>query len=573
MWEKIRRWFTPPVFGDDAHKSRAAVLLNGILLALSVSTIVGTGILMAVESEEFWFDLFFGVILLAAFESLRRLLYRGWIEGISWFVSLALWLSLTALLFISGGMRSLAATGYYLLLIMAGMLLGSGSTLSVGILNLLTGLLVYFSERWGWIVPRGTGSTMTDLITFEITTALTTFILQISLRDIRQRVERAIASESELAERNLELYAHREELEAYTHDVEKRFSYLQATARVAQETASVLEPGDLLTQIVTLISEYFGFYHVGIYMLDATRGWVVLQAASSEGGQQMLAREHRLNLIQTLSIGEAVRSGEPQICRDPEVDAAFLLNPDLPEVHSTVLLPLRQTQDGVIVGVLEIGSTEVDVFRDQDAIVLQSLADQVAMVISNARLLAELQRSLTIAERASGEATRESWRQWLRTAPRRGYHYEIGEVHPLLDGTETVEIQAGDETPLGLSELVVPLQVRGQVLGKLVAHKSEGKGDWTQEENAVMETLLAQLGQALDSARLYEVTQRRAVRERVRREITDNIRASLSIEEAVRRAILEVAHVLSASEMVARIGTSGALIPDEEADSHDQSDS
>lgn len=574
MWDKIKSWFAPPVFDDDAHKGRSAALLNGILLALVLATVIGSVMMIVVEPEEAWFNLGFGIVFLIVFEGLRRLLYRGWVEGIGWFVSLALWLCLTVLLFLSGGLHSLVITGYYLILVMVGMFLGSGPTLAVGALNCLTGALVYFAESWGWIPPRGAIATMTDLVTFEITTLLTIFVLQISLRDVRHQVERAVASERELAERNLELYAHREELEAYTRDVEKRFAYLQATARVAQETAAVLEPGDLLTQIVTLISEYFGFYHVGIYILDATRGWAVLQAASSEGGQRMIEREQRLNLIQTISIGEAVRSGEPQICRDPDVDAAFLLNPDLPEVHSAVLLPLRQTQDGVIMGVLDVGSTEVDVFRTQDAIVLQSLADQVAMVISNARLLAELQRSLTIAERASGEATRESWRQWLRTAPRRGYHYESGEVHPLLDGTEPVEIQSGAEaSPSGLSELVIPLQVRGQVLGTLVAHKAEGKGAWTQEENTVMETLLAQLEQALDSARLYEVTQRRAVRERVRREITDNIRASLSIEEAVRRAILEVAHVLGASEMVARIGTSTALIPGKEADPHDQSDS
>jgi len=575
MWEKIKRWFTPPVFQDDAHKSRAATLLNGILLALLLATVVGTAIMMVVDPEEAVFNLIFGVVLVVIFEGLRRLLYRGWVEGIGWFITASLWLCLTVLLFLSGGLHSLAITGYYLLLIMAGMLLGSGPTLTVGVLNLLPAALVYFAETWGWISPRGLPSSMVDLVTFEIVTALAIFVLQISLRDVRYQVERAVSSERELAERNLELDAHRGELEAYTHDVEKRFAYLQATARVAQETASVLEPGDLLTQIVTLISEYFGFYHVGIYMLDATRGWAVLQAASSEGGQQMIQRDYRLNLIQTLSIGEAVRSGEPQICRDPEVDAAFLLNPDLPEVHSTALLPLRQTQDGVIMGVLEVGSSEVDIFRDQDAIVLQSLADQVAMVISNARLLAELQRSLLIAERASGEATRDSWRQWLRTAPRRGYHYENGDVHPLLDGTEMVGVQAGEDvSPSGLAELVVPLQVRGQALGRLVAHKTEGKGVWTPEENTVIEALMAQLEQALDSARLYEVTQRRAVRERVRREITDNIRASLSIEEAVRRAIVEVAHVLGASEMVVRIGSSTTLTPNaEEVDTHDQSDS
>lgn len=85
----------------------------------------------------------------------------------------------------------------------------------------------------------------------------------------------------------------------------------------------------------------------------------------------------------------------------------------------------------------------------------------------------------------------------------------------------------------------------------------------------MLETLMAQLEQALDSARLYEVTQRRALREQLTREITDHIRSSLTVEEAMRRAVQEVARVLRAKEAVGRIGAERTLLPTEEVSDHE----
>ena len=146
----------------------------------------------------------------------------------------------------------------------------------------------------------------------------------------------------------------------------------------------------------------------------------------------------------------------------------------------------------------------------------------------------------------------------LRPKAGRVYHY-IGEQKSASARGKRRSEPAVSETETDF-ELTFPLRVRDQVLGKLVAHKFEERGDWTAEESAMMSTLLAQLEQALDSARLYDMTQRRAMRERVTRELTDYIRSSLTIEEAMRRALREVARVLRASEAVARIGGENILL-------------
>jgi GAF domain-containing protein len=106
-------------------------------------------------------------------------------------------------------------------------------------------------------------------------------------------------------------------------------------------------------------------------------------------------------------------------------------------------------------------------------------------------------------------------------------------------------------------------------LGKLVAHKSQDQIAWTQQETSMLETLAEQLERALESAHLYEVTQQRAILEQTTREITANIRAAVSVEDAVRRAIYELANVLSASELVTRIGTERVLISDRGGQSYE----
>jgi GAF domain-containing protein len=132
-------------------------------------------------------------------------------------------------------------------------------------------------------------------------------------------------------------------------------------------------------------------------------------------------------------------------------------------------------------------------------------------------------------------------------------------------------LQAGQsvqEDDQGELALAIPLKVRDQVIGVLDFRKDTSGRSWTDEEKVLLETLAEQLGVALESARLYQDTQRRAARERLTREITDNIRAATSVEDAMQRAVQEISRVLGA-EMVARIGTEQELLATERGDGHE----
>jgi GAF domain-containing protein len=101
--------------------------------------------------------------------------------------------------------------------------------------------------------------------------------------------------------------------------------------------------------------------------------------------------------------------------------------------------------------------------------------------------------------------------------------------------------------------LSIPLKVREQVIGVIDAHKPEGTGNWTEEEAALLQTLVDQLAVALDSARLYQDTQRRAVQDRVISQVTTRIRESLDVRRVLETATDELYESLGLDKVIIRL--------------------
>ncbi len=344
-----------------------------------------------------------------------------------------------------------------------------------------------------------------------------------------------------------------------TVSLERRSNQLQAAMQVAREIAATLDLQELLSRVVILISERFGFYHAGIFLLDSSGEWAMLQAASSEGGRRMLAHGHRLAVGREGIVGYVTGRDEPRIALDVGADAVFFDNPYLPDTRSEMALPLRAR--GQIIGALDVQSKEAEAFSAEDVSLLQTLADQVALAISNAQLFRQAQESLEAERRAYGELGREAWQTLFRAHPDLGHRYDPQGILP-QDGHWRDEMKrALREGELILSEekastaLAIPLKVREQTIGVLDAHKPANAGAWTQEEVALLRALVDQLGTALDSARLYQDTQHRAARERIIGQVTTRIRETLDVDAVLRTAAQEMRQALGLSSMAIRLTT------------------
>lgn len=347
------------------------------------------------------------------------------------------------------------------------------------------------------------------------------------------------------------LARHREALEDRSAELSRRTRYLEATAAVARDAASDLDVQSLLSRVTTLVTERFGFYHTSIFLLDPTREWAVMAATSSEGGRRMLARGHRLRVGQEGIVGFVARHGTPRVALDVGGDAVFFDNPDLPETRSEMALPLQAR--GAIIGTLDVQSVEPEAFAKEDVAVLQTLADQVAVAISNARLFQQTQEALEAERRLHRQLTKESWASIAHTHAGLGYRYNAGSVARLGDQPSQADVAWKPEND-DLTELTLPIKVRGQLIAQINAHKPKDRGRWTPHEISLMEDLAEELGLGLENARLYQQSQDRAHRERLTRQITEKVRAASDIESIAQTAAEELAKALGGDLAYVKLG-------------------
>ncbi|MCX8067126.1 MAG: GAF domain-containing protein [Anaerolineae bacterium] len=352
-----------------------------------------------------------------------------------------------------------------------------------------------------------------------------------------------------------------DQVAARTADLARRTAQLEAAAYVARRAAEIRDVETLLNETVRLISERFGFYHAGIFLLDERGEYAVLQAASSEGGQRMLARGHRLAVGKVGIVGYVAGTGKPRIALDVGKDAVFFDNPDLPLTRSEIALPLKVGER--VIGVLDVQSEEPEAFTEEDVAVLQTMADQIALAIENARTLEQMERTVRELEQVYGEFTREAWRAVRRTRRWVGRRYrrilpepveELPEEarRSLAEGRPTLQpiYAEGDGRVVG-TLLAVPMKLRGQVIGAL--NLRFGVPEVSSEMVQMVEAIADRLALALENARLLEETRRHAERDRRIAEITARVRASLDPETVLRTAVRELGTVLGVDRVTVRM--------------------
>lgn len=335
---------------------------------------------------------------------------------------------------------------------------------------------------------------------------------------------------------------------ARTLDLELRARQLQAAAEVGQAATTIRDINDLFSQVTHLISERFDFYHAGIFLLDSAGENAILQAANSEGGQRMLARNHQLEVSETSIVGYATARCQPRIALDVGRDAVYFDNPDMPETRSEMALPLMV--GGKLLGALDVQSKRSAAFSDEDIVVLQVLANQLAIAIENARLFTENQETLEAARRAYTTLSQESWQEFLRTQPKLGFLATPQQNINISRKTWTSEMveaaQRGTNIRLDERTLAIPIVLRGHTLGVVRLKKDAAAPPWNDDEINLMDALIDQLEFALENARSHRDAQQRAARESLVTEITTKIRSTNNPQDMLEIAISELREALQA---------------------------
>lgn len=347
------------------------------------------------------------------------------------------------------------------------------------------------------------------------------------------------------------------ELESATQQSRKRAGELQTVSEVARAISTEVNLEGLLTLITNVVSERFGFYHVGVFLLDHTSRNAVLRASNSPGGKRMVGRGHKLPVGQVGIVGHVAASGEPRIALDVGEDATFFNNPDLPETRSEMALPLSLR--GRIIGILDVQSTASNAFTQADVETLSILSDQIAIAIENARLLAESQQALAESQALYGEYIGRTWER--KTAKNViGYYHSGGggqlidepvaweEIRAAFSSGRTVSGPVDPKKEAGAA-IAVPIHLQNQIIGILDIRAPKPDHVWSEDEVAVIEAVSERLGLALENARLFEETSGRAAREHAVAEITSKIREATDPQVMIRTAIEELQRVLGVSRV------------------------
>lgn len=348
-----------------------------------------------------------------------------------------------------------------------------------------------------------------------------------------------------------------------TQALERRAAYLESAAVVGRTASDVQDLDEMLVIVAQLIGDRFGFYHVGILLIEETGKFAVLRAANSEGGWRMIARDHKLRVGEQGIVGSVTSTGEARIEQNVAgEDAVHFANPELPYTRSEMALPLISGEE--ILGALDVQSTEEEAFTQEDVTILQVLADQVAMAIGNKLLLVRVQESIEAERRAFGELSSQAWveRLQMRVTPgfisdESGISKISGELN--AEAKEALEsgrsvAYSGDTNGQVNQPLAVPIKIHGNVvLGLLETHKPTEEGPWTSQEIELLESIGDQLGSALENARLFEETQRQAERERIAADVSSQVWSSTNVNSILQTAVDELGRALNASKGTIRL--------------------
>jgi len=563
MQNAFRKFFAPPVFPEDEDKTRSAAILNiigwstmFIVVILLIIRIVQGRDINLVEVN------FVLILILIAIALMLFLSRQGYIKTAALLLVTTVWMGLSYLTWIADGIRDVAFFGYSIPILMAGLLLGWQGALSFTILSIFSGWALAYAETYQFFFP-----TLDEPLNFarDMTgvLALVGVIIYLTITSLQNALNKSRLAAQELSLSNQELKGLRVDLEKRveerTFELKKRAAQLEAVSSVARTIASVQEIDTLLPAITRLVSQQFGFYHVGIFLLDQQRKNAVLSAANSQGGLRMLDQQHRLPLDSHSIVGYSALQGEPRIALDVGTDSVYFNNPDLPDTRSEMAIPLRVA--GNVIGALDVQSTETNAFSQEDINVLTTLADQIAIAIENSRLFGEARKALDESQVMFNKYTQQEWSNFARQVKPNGFIFDGKQVLPLDNNLRREPAKPTIQTgSLSLEKpsatIVIPIKFRGQTIGMLDIRSKNGQRFWKQDEIAMLEAAAERAALALDNARLVENAQRRAARERAIGDISTRIGALSNLESILQTAVEELGRKIGgATEVTLEIGS------------------
>ncbi len=550
--------------------------LNVLLTVVSIAAApaIMLTIVQATRSPEYWLStLAFSAVylFLVALTLLRRLdpRLRSWGVLVVGYV-------VGALAFARGGLAGSGSVYMLALPVLAAILVGVRPAIVAAILSLLTFAAFAVTAHLGWMKawlihvdnPLALADWLYEGATFAMLLAVVVVLQWLFSRSQTRAMQISRKKATELDKAHVLLQERADELD-------RRARQFEAIVRVSHDTTALFEQEEMLQRTTRSIKEQFGFDTVIVYLTDKPGGEISLRAVAGpvlpapsvvEGSTvEGATPEAGACPVQLETVIQTIRSGAPRIIQTSAQTSAEKTQPG----PGGLVLPL-QVRDQVI-GALEVQTGERAAFSDEDIAILQTMADQIAIAIENARLFGEAQASLQELNALYRQYAAEAWRGYVQAKPE-AIRYSNGTVTCPAQVWQVAREQArtsgeavvfvGDDDGEGegaIQSLAVPVSLRGLPIGVLGFHRPAGAGAWQPEEIAMVRMVADRLALAVENIRLLEDAQQRAHEEHLLGEITASIRASMDVDTILQTAVRGLGQAIGVDRV------SVYLAPEEEA--------
>jgi GAF domain-containing protein len=510
---------------EDQLKIWQERILHSLFLAGAISGIVFSLLFASTAIKEHNFSLISSTIGLfvvcLVFFALRQISY--WFRSI---IALATIYVFSNIIYFNSGWTGISIILLLFFSFLSTTLLYQGPS-RLGLVLSLTTLLVWATLRLTNIISGvGLAFTVNSLALDLLIVLLTGFSTNLVISSLKSRYLELDSANKSL---QTEQKALQEQMQTQTTMLERRVKQLRTAAEITKSTSSILDPQLLIRQVVDSVRDRFDLYYVGVFLVDAMKDFAILQYGTGEAGRKMVANRHRLAVGGYSMIGWTTQTRQTRVALDIGDEAVHFDNPLLPDTRSELALPI--TTNATLYGAMTIQSDRPGSFDENDIVVLQSIADNLAIALENNSSFELTQKALEEIRVLNKAFVQQAWGEAIASHGKLTAEYIKPDLQPTSAEIKTVKI---------------PLYLRDEVIGEI--NLDLAGDEITQNELEFLQSVSAQTSSALENARLIDETQRAATREQKLNSLSTQFSRALTIEDILKTAVTEFGKLPSVSE-------------------------